>query len=190
MTDSPAVALCRQDDSLLLVIDIQERLTNAMPAKIRTEVLRNTSALISAAKLLDVPVLATEQYPAGLGNTVTSLKHDLPRSARVFEKTCFSACGAEGFKEELLATHKRQVVIAGMEAHVCVLQSALELKAMDIEVFVVEDATCSRDERHHANAVARLRRAGVNVSNMESVLFEWLRDASHKHFKVISGLVK
>lgn len=190
MSDSPTVALCRQDDSLLLLIDIQEKLAGAIPAKTRSEVLKNASGLISAAKLLDVPIFATEQYPKGLGQTVPNLRLDLPRDATVFEKTCFSSCGAAGFKDELLATHKRQIVIMGMEAHICVLQSALELKALDFEVFVVSDATCSRAERNHANAMARLRDAGVIITDMEATLFEWLRDASHKHFKVVSGLIK
>ncbi|HDP88546.1 MAG TPA: isochorismatase family protein [Thioalkalivibrio sp.] len=183
-------ALCRQHDSQLLVIDIQDRLLGAMAQADRLRVLKASSALISAARLLGVPLLATEQYPRGLGATDSSLRSDLVSHGRVFEKTSFSCCGAPGLGGQLDRETHSQVVIAGIEAHVCVLQTALDLHVRGFEVFVVEDATCSRNPAHHANAMQRLRQAGVTVTNMESVLFEWMRDASHPHFKVISQLVK
>ena len=190
MSESPKVPLCRQNDCQLVVVDVQERLAGAMPVDVRTMVLKHAGSLISAAKLLDIPVLVTQQYPKGLGPIESTIQLDLPKNAKVYEKTRFSCCGADGFNEEVLSSHKRQVVLVGMEAHVCVLQTALELQSMDFEVFVVEDAVCSRDGRNHANAMKRLRQAGVVVTNMESVLFEWLRDSTHKHFKVISALMK
>jgi nicotinamidase-related amidase len=114
---------------------------------------------------------------------VPELAAKLPADAKRMEKTSFSACGA-------LPLARPQAILAGMEAHVCVLQTALELAAEGREVFVVADAICSRTEANRANALARLDKAGVVVTNTESVLFEWLRDASHEHFRTISKLIR
>jgi nicotinamidase-related amidase len=106
------------------------------------------------------------------------------------EKTAFSCCNAEGFDAAACADQRTQWILCGMEAHVCVLQTALELRARGLEVFVVADAISSRTEANRDNALARLRQAGVIVSNTESVLFEWLRDASDPQFKVLSALIR
>lgn len=173
--------LVRAADSALVVIDIQERLAAVMPA--REAVVRATGILLEAAARLDVPVLLTEQYPKGLGSTVPEVACKLPGGSPRMEKTCFSACAA-------LPLTRPQVVLAGMEAHVCVLQTALELAAAGREVFVVADAVCSRTEANSSNALARLRAAGVTITNTESVVFEWLRDASHEHFRALSKLIR
>jgi hypothetical protein len=144
-------------------------------------VLRNARILIDSAALLSVPVVVTEQYTKGLGPTVAALA--APGSVR-FEKTCFSSAAAP------LHPERPQVALAGMEAHVCVLQSALELRAAGRDVFVVEDACCSRAAANHANAMRRLAAAGVIVANTESLLFEWMRDARHEHFKAISAMLR
>jgi nicotinamidase-related amidase len=173
--------LARAADSALIVIDIQERLAAAMPA--RDPVVRATSMLIEAAALLGVPVVVTEQYPKGLGRTVADVALKLPESAARIEKTCFSASSA-------LTLTRPQVVLAGMEAHVCVLQTALELASAVREVFVVADAVCSRTEANYSNALARMQHAGIIVTNTESVIFEWLRDATHEHFRALSRLIR
>ncbi len=165
-------------DSALVVIDIQERLAAAMPPETLAAVIRNTRILMQAAELLGIPVLVTEQYPKGLGHTVA----DLPAAGTRIEKTRFS-CGA------LDVIGRSQLILAGMEAHVCVLQSALELQATH-HVFVAADAVCSRRAENRENALKRMRAAGVTVTNTESVVFEWLRDARHEHFKAISALVR
>ncbi len=183
--------LCRAEDSVLLVVDIQQRLAAAMPEEARRRVFRNTAILAEAARLLGIPRLLTEQYPKGLGPTEPAVHERLGGSGvRPFEKTSFSCCGAEGFLQGLRATERRQVILAGMEAHVCVLQTALELHAAGLGVYVAEDATCSRDPANHRNAMERLRQAGVAVTNTESVVFEWLRDSRHAQFKAISGLLR
>lgn len=182
--------LARAEDSVLLLIDVQERLAAEMPQAAREAVIRNGRILLTAAARLGVPVLATEQYPKGLGPTVCELLQTLPPETVRVEKTCFSCLGAEPFAQALEGTGRRQAILAGMEAHVCVLQSALELSAAGRQVFVVEDACSSRNPHNHANAMARLRAAGVLVTNTESVLFEWLRDARHEQFKTISALVR
>jgi nicotinamidase-related amidase len=186
----PASLLCSAEESQLVAIDIQGRLAGAMSEPERERVLRHAGILAEAAGKLKIPVLATEQYPKGLGPTAPAVAEALPPATPMFEKTCFSCGGAEGFLNTLGAGDRRQVVLAGMETHVCVLQTALELHGHGFQVFVVEDAVCSRHPDNHHNAVERLRQAGVIVTNTESVLFEWLRDAGHDQFKAISGLIK
>lgn len=176
--------------SVLLVVDIQTRLAAAMEAGALETVLRNASVLLQGASALGLPVLATEQYPQGLGSTHETIKAHLPAQARVFDKTAFSCCAAAGLLDAAHASGRQQVVLAGMEAHVCVLQTAVDLHASGWQVHVVEDAVCSRREPNKRNALARLQQAGVVVTNTESVLFEWLRDARHPEFKRIAALVK
>ncbi|MBL8294606.1 MAG: hydrolase [Bryobacterales bacterium] len=177
----PQPSITRSADTTLVVIDIQERLAAVMPD--RDAVIRKAGILVEAATRLGVPVIVTEQYPKGLGPTVPEIAANLPAGAVRIEKTAFSAC------DSLLLT-RSQVVIAGMEAHVCVLQTALELVAAGREVFVVADAVCSRTHVNSANALTRLQMAGVIVTNTESVVFEWLRDANHQHFRDLSKLIR
>ncbi len=184
MTDQQLV--CDGLKSTLLVIDIQQRLVDAMSDKIVAATIQNTSRLVQAANILSIPVINTEQYPQGLGATVAPLAEHIRSTA--LSKTCFSCCGAENFNAAL-NYDRPQVIITGMESHVCVLQTALQLVNTH-QVFVVNDAVCARNKHHHHNAMTRLQQAGVIVTNHESVLFEWMRDASHPHFKAISALIK
>jgi nicotinamidase-related amidase len=186
-----ASLLCAAETSQLVVIDIQARLAAAMPPEVRERVVKNSAILLQAARLLDVPLHVTEQYPKGLGHTEAAVAQHFPADIDVVSKTCFASSGAAGFDAALDARQGRhQVVLAGMEAHVCVLQSAMELLGRGYQVFVVEDAVSSRDDAHRHNAMARLRQAGAVVTNTESVLFEWLRDASHPQFKAVTALIK
>lgn len=187
--DSGKPRLCMREHSILLIVDIQERLAAAMVEDAREMVFRGAGILSQAAAHLEIPTFLTEQYPKGLGPTHEAVRRHLS-GARRLEKTTFSCCGAAGFQETLLATGRRQVVLAGMEAHVCVLQTALDLDSEGFQVFVVEDGVCSRDARNARNALSRLRHEGVTVTNTESVVFEWLRDSSHPRFKEISALVR
>lgn len=182
--------LCDAADSTLLVIDVQERLASAMPEESRDRVEQRTGRLLEAAQRLDIPVLSTAQYPKGLGSLLSSIETRLPEGQSPREKTCFSCAGAEGFMAELENTGRRQVVLCGMETHVCVLQTAFELRERGFDVFVVEDAACSRDPADHACALHRLRQVGIQVTRSESALFEWLRDARHPQFKPLSRLVR
>lgn len=182
--------LADRDDSQLLVIDIQERLAAAMAEADHVKLVKHSSVLLQAAARLAIPVVLSEQYPRGLGHTEEAVRTQLPAGLVPIEKTCFSCAASPDFLEALDRDHRRQVILTGMESHVCVLQSALELQARGHQVFVVEDAVCSRQTRHHVNAIARLREAGIIITNTESVLFEWLRDARHEHFKTLSALIK
>lgn len=188
---SVTALLCTAETSQLVVIDIQVRLAAAMPPEARERVLKNSGILLQAARLLQVPTVVTEQYPKGLGHTEPALAQHFPENPGVVCKTCFASSGAAEFNAVLDAQHGRhQVILVGMEAHVCVLQSAMELLGRGYQVFVVEDAVSSRDDANRHNAMARLRQAGAVVTNTESVLFEWLRDAAHPQFKAITALIK
>ncbi len=182
--------LCSADSSQLLVVDLQIRLLAAMAESERGAMVENSEILLLAAQALEVPVLYTEQYPRGLGPTVPAILERMPAMSQRLEKTTFSCCDAEGFMQALQAMGREQIVLIGQEAHVCILQTALELAERNFRVFVVEDLVCSRYPRHKYNALARMRAAGVIVTNLESVLFEWLRDATHPQFKTISDLIR
>lgn len=172
----------------LVIVDMQARLCDAMDPAALSEVIRNCSILLQASKLLEVPALYTEQYPHGLGPTLPELAQWLPTDSRV-EKTCFSCCEESDFSAKIDDT-RPQIVLAGAEAHVCILQTALQLREMSHAVFVVEDAIISRNPANKANALNRLRQAGVVVTNTESVVFEWLAIAEGDAFKQISRLVR
>ena len=178
------------DKSVLLLIDIQTRLFSAMPPPVAQVMQDNSIKLLQAAEWLSIPILLTEQYPKGLGPTIEEIKLALPTKAQRFEKTAFSCCGCADFKQKLITSGRRQVVITGQETHVCVLQTAMDLLRQGMQVFVVEDAVCSRQELPKNNALSRMRQAGIEIVCYESVLFEWLRDAKHPHFKAISALVR
>ncbi|HID48018.1 MAG TPA: hydrolase [Chromatiales bacterium] len=182
-------SLCEASSSQLVLIDIQQRLAAAMLDKPREQTLRHAGLLAEAARRLDIPRLHTEQYPTGLGPTEPALTERLAGEAPI-KKTCFSCAAANDFLSRLASQHRKQVILCGMEAHVCVLQTALQLQQHGYHVFVVEDAVCSRHKRHFKNALARLRQAGIVITNVESVLFEWLRDARHPEFKALARLVR
>ena len=174
----------------MLIVDIQTRLTAIMPTKVLARLQRNISLLINTASKLAVPIFTTEQYPQGLGNIEPELQKILPAGTKQYEKTCFSCAGADNFSEDLAATNRKQVILAGMEAHICVLQTALDLLSRGYVVFVAADAICSRHRESYETALHRLQKAGVIVCDAESVLFEWLRDAGHAHFKEVQTLIR
>jgi nicotinamidase-related amidase len=182
--------LCRSQHSQLLIIDVQERLARTMDEDILDQLVRNTNILIEAATTLAIPILRTEQYPKGLGPTLPDIVAKLPDGQAAHEKTCFSSCGAAGIENALNDAGHNQIILTGMETHICVLQSAMELQQQGKQVFVVQDAVCSRSKKHFKNALARMRQAGVIISNTESVLFEWLKDASHPQFKTLAKLIR
>jgi nicotinamidase-related amidase len=174
--------LLTAEHSLLLVVDIQERLAPAINGG--QAVLENTLWLARVAQRLEVPVLATVQYPQGLGPLVPELAALLPREA-VVEKSHFSAV-AEGCLDALPDYARRQVVLAGTETHVCVLQTALDLIARGKEVFVVAEAVGSRRPEDKALALERLRQHGAQIVSREMVAFEWLHRAGNDRFRQIS----
>ena len=184
-----ARAMLSLTDSVLVIMDIQTRLTAAMPMKVLARLQRNTGLLLRAAKALGVPVFASEQYPEGLGELEPDVVKLLPEGSRRYQKTCFSLAGVEKFMADLAASGKRQVVLCGMEAHICVLQTALDLVRAGYETYLVSDGVCSRQRESYEIALARLRDGGTIITDAEAVLYEWLGDARHPQFKSLLSLV-
>ena len=174
--------------SQLVIVDMQSKLASVMPKDTLQLAVKNCGILAQAAHLLSVPVVLTEQYPQGLGATLPEITHYLTNN-KAISKTAFSAYGEPKFRQQL-QRDKTTIILAGMEAHICVLQTALALSKAGKTVYVVEDAVISRNLANKANALVRLRDAGCVVSNTESVLFEWLGDADHEAFKALSKLIK
>ena len=187
----PLMPLCHADDSQLLIIDIQEKLVAAMPEDCMAQLTRNTERLVKAACTLGIPVMLTEQYPTGLGSTMENIVGCLPGDAGCCEKTTFSCCEADSFETQLHRAEERpQIILAGVEAHICVLQTAAGLQRWGFDLFIVEDATCSRDPANKRNALLRMDQHGIEVTNTESVVFEWLGDARHPEFKNLTSLFR
>jgi nicotinamidase-related amidase len=180
--------VAKVQQSQLVVIDMQMKLAPAMPQDAMQSAIKNCSILIQAANHLSVPIIVTEQYPQGLGETLPDISQHLA-NLKAIPKTAFSACGEPKFMQQL-QRDKSAIFLTGMEAHICVLQTASALQAIGKQVFVVEDAVISRATANKANALARLRDAGCVISNTESVVFEWLSDANHEAFKAISKLIR
>src|SRR5262245_3951188 len=171
--------------SVLVVVDVQDKLLVKIPTA--ESLVRGITFLLDTAKLFDVPARATEQYPKGLGPTTPELARRLPKDLPA--KTAFSCCGAAGFLTDLRALDRPAVVLAGMETHVCVTQTALDLLDAGFTVFLPVDAVASRFAIDHDAAIRRLERVGVVPTSAEAVGFEWAADAAHPRFKVFSQLV-
>ena len=171
-----------RNQSQLVLIDMQTKLTSVMPSEV-SAVVKNIATLLQSVTLLEIPFLHTEQYP-----TVPELAQHL-NGKKPVEKTAFSCCGEPTFSRQLSRDHS-QVILAGMEAHICILQTAFDLQAQGKTVFVVEDAVISRNPENKLNALNRLRHAGVIITNTESLVFEWLAVAQGDAFKTISQLIR
>lgn len=176
------------DVSQLVIIDVQAKLCPAMQEGAMQAVLKNINILTQAANLLQVPIVVTEQYPQGLGATVLEIAQYIPH-IKPIAKTAFSACKVPAFNQQC-ARDKSQLILTGMEAHICILQSAIDLAQAGKQVFVVYDAIISRNPANKANAIARMRDAGCILINTESVVFEWLGKAEGDAFKAISKLIR
>ncbi|MFI3187648.1 MAG: isochorismatase family protein [Methylococcaceae bacterium] len=177
-------------NSLLIIVDLQTKLSAAMPESEAELMTANACSLVQAAGFLSIPILLTEQYPKGLGATDISITNLLSENTLIFDKTDFSCCAAEGFTDTVANTDRRQIILVGQEAHVCVLQTALELIHLGYQVHVVEDAICSRKAEHKFYALQRMQQQGATITNYESVLFEWVKHSTHPEFKKISGLLR
>jgi nicotinamidase-related amidase len=172
-------------NSVVVVIDVQDKLLAKIPTA--AALVRNVAFLIDTAQVLGVPVTATEQYPKGLGPTTPELARRLPPDRPA--KTAFSCCGADNFLHELRRLERPNVVLAGMETHVCVSQTACDLLAAGLTVVLPVDALAARNALDHDTALRRLERAGAIPTSVEAVAFEWLADAAHPQFKAVSKLV-
>jgi nicotinamidase-related amidase len=174
---------------VLTVVDVQERLFNAMDAERRDDMVNNVKILASAARRLEVPVLVTEQYPKGLGRTLPEVKALLADLAP-FEKTVFSCAGAAGFMDRVKALGADHVILAGIEAHVSVLLTALDLLGRGLKVSVVADAVCSRRVANLEIGLAQARQAGAVITATETVVFQLIGSADSDAFRELSKLLR
>jgi len=175
-------------DSVLALIDIQEKFRPSIIGF--DEIIHRIEILARSALRMGVPTLVTEQYPKALGPTVSEIKRWLPDSQAFLPKLCFSSAACDPFREALAATGRKQVLLAGIEAHVCVMQTALELAASGYSVYVADDAVSSRKLSDRVAALERMARHGVERITSEMAIFEWLRKAGTPEFKELQALIK
>jgi nicotinamidase-related amidase len=176
-----------KNSAFLLIIDIQDRLAAAMQE--RDKVIENNLHLIELAKLLDIPILITEQYPKGLGSTVQEIKQAVSDHIPI-EKLSFNCCASPGFGDYLEHERRNTAIVTGMETHICVLQTVLGLLKQHFNVHVVSDAVCSRTKENRRAGLDFMRDSGAVVSSTEIVLFQLLGLAGSEEFKTISKRIK
>ncbi len=183
----------RADDSLLVVIDIQERLARAMPQVPLGQLLANARRFIEAADAVGIPVMVTEQYPKGLGSTVpevTQALSELSNEPTRMEKVDFSCMNVQTFRDWIEATGRRHVILIGIETHVCVYQTARDLSASGRAVHVPRDAVASRHEQDFLTGLNLIERSGGIVTSTEAAIFDLMERAKGPVFKTLSPLFK
>lgn len=174
------------DETVLIVIDVQEKLVSAM--KYGKQVIQNTNTIISLAKKLEIPIIVTEQYPKGLGKTVSDVSNNI-EEAFTFEKTTFSGCTSEVISA-LAGLGRKKIIITGTETHVCVFQTVRDLLTQGYQVFLVRDAVCSRFKDNYLNGLSLISSMGAVVTNTETVFFDLLKQSGTPLFKELSKLIK
>jgi nicotinamidase-related amidase len=177
--------------SVLMVVDVQAKLAAAMPQAAMDRLLSNTLVLLEAARILGVAVLASEQYPKGLGPTVEPIAERLrAMGVEPIDKVAFDASAEPRIARGLADRSPRSVVVTGMETHICVFQTARDLARRGLEVHVVADAVASRREENRGLGLTLCERSGALVTPTETVVFDWLGRAGTEEFKAISKLVR
>lgn len=178
----------RAEESLLLIIDFQERLFPGIDEAYRKTILDRVPALIDAAKILKIPVIHTEQYPKGLGHTIPEISGHL--DGKPIEKTSFSCFGSEEFMDAVVESAARYLIIAGIETHICVNQTAFDSLDMGYTPIIVSDGTGSRRPTDHERALRKMESNGILVESSEMIIYEWLESARKKEFKRVLEVVK
>jgi nicotinamidase-related amidase len=173
------------EDCILVIIDIQEKLVNA--AFSGDKAANCTTKLAQTANILNIPTIITEQYPKGLGATIKGIK---TTEAKLIEKNSFSALLEPKFAKELKKYDKKQIILCGIETHICVLQTAADLIKKGYEVYVVNDACSSRNEHEYTTGIELIKQYGGKITCTEIVLFELLKTSKHPYFKPIQMLIK
>jgi nicotinamidase-related amidase len=177
-----------KDQAVLVIIDVQEKLCLAMDDKVLARLTGNVNVLQETAATLGIPVLVTEQYVKGLGETLPAIREKL--AAPALEKMTFSCCGDSAFLEKMKSCSSRQAIIVGMETHVCVLQTVLELLDAGYHVHLVRDAVMSRRKENWLVGLEGAKAAGAVITSTEAALFQLLRVAGTEEFKKLSKLVR
>lgn len=174
-------------DSILLIIDVQEKLSKVM--KVKDDVVKNCLHLIELAKTYNIPILVTEQYPKGLGQTLEEIRDALP-SYNPIEKLSFNCCEEPLFLERIKDVNKKNVIIVGMETHICILQTCIGLLKMGLNIHIVKDAVCSRFKENWKTGIELMRDAGAVITCTETILFQVLKIAGTEEFRAISRRIK
>ena len=182
--------MLNRERTALVLVDYQEKLFPAMDPARREAVIKNTLLLLALARVLRLPVLYTEQYPAGLGRTVADISEKLPEGAEPFEKMEFSGWRAQGFAEQFRFLGARAALVAGMESHVCVLGTVLDMLREGLAVHVPRDAVVSRTEENRVTGLELMDRAGAVITSTETVIFQLLEKAGTPEFKTVAKLLK
>jgi len=181
--------LLNPDNTILLIIDIQEKLLT--PQFNKEKIVKNSAILAHTAKILNLPVILSEQYPKGLGSTIGEIKDNLPENGTEFiEKTSFDCCIDENFNKIIKKYNRKQILVCGMESHVCVHQTVYSLLSQNYDVYPVQDAISSRHEAEYKIGITRMLDNGAIPCCTEMALFELIKDAKHPKFKEIQGLIK
>jgi len=175
------------ENACAIAIDLQTGLLPTMHKHKKIE--RNAATFLKGCRILDIPVIVTQQYTKGLGESTDAIKEALGQFDYI-DKTSFSCCTANGFMEKLEETGKKDIIIAGIEAHICVLGTALDLKEKGYNVYLLGDCVGSRKDYDRKYAFSRMREAGIVITTTEAALFEMLLDAKHPKRKEISALIK
>ena len=181
------MTIADESNSLLLIIDIQEKLAAALE---KDTVVQKAAKLVNAARILNIPVIVSEQYPKGLGHTVSAVGKNLPDNTLFFEKSSFSLVKEDGFLEKLKSYGKKQIIICGIETHICVHQTAADLIDAGFDVIVVKDACASRNKYEFKQGIEAMQANGATISCLEILLFEWLKTSKHPKFKEVQSLIK
>jgi isochorismate hydrolase len=194
MSENQKPSRLSASNAVLVVVDMQERLVPAMRDK--EQLCAACEKLVRGCRILELPALFTQQYTKGLGATIISVEESWTKGAAAeipfeyFDKTSFSVCGDAEFIDAFKKLNKCQVILCGIEAHVCVLQSALDFICEGVQVFLAADAASSRFKDDYRLALKRMQHSGVVITSAESILFELMDGAKHPKFKEISALVK
>lgn len=176
-----------KENTVLLVIDVQEKIFNTMHEQTETEA--NILRLIKGANVLDIPIIWTEQYPKGLGRTIKSVRNAL-RGHEVLEKITFNCLDETRIRKRIESCSRKQTLICGIETHVCVYQTAVDLMERSFDVHIISDAVMSRKDSNYHIALDKLRDMGVQITSVEMALFELQKVAKGDTFKAISEIIK
>jgi len=174
--------------SVLTIIDMQDAFRSKIPHF--AEIAARIAIMVQGARLLGLPIVVTEQYPKGLGHTAPEIASVLPESVEIIEKTTFSSCGSEQFQTQLERAAAKQIIVCGIEAHICVNQTVHDLLAQSFQVHLLTDCIASRNLNDRKAATRKMQMSGALPCSIEMALFELMRDARHEQFKAIQGLIK
>ena len=184
-----ALSRIQREEAVLVVVDVQDVLMKKMNQGVAEKVIRNIRTLLTFAKKMAIPVLITEQYPKGLGPTVSEIKMEMGSIVPI-EKVSFSCCGVETFNEKMNQTGRKQIILSGIETHVCILQTADDLIQAGQEVHAVADAICSRRKLDWEIGLRWMERKGAMISTTEIIAFQLMKEAGTEEFRALSKWLK